>query len=309
MICLFLSFISKKIVRIIMKKIIAFTLLICILTVLLMPLSLADQAPAIKCDTLRLPALGEKLETPKEVFTFEGFTFSLYGLEKTDEAILIHAHIKNGTSHTLECSIDKTFFEKGGRIDREISDIPWSERPAPGAETDVTYSLKYLSGSIGVSDTMSTFTFTVLPYAGSLPMCSGEVIVLLGEAPPCELEFTDPSDPFFYLKRDSRAVLFSADGILIHLLYGCAFDTLEMNISHSGHDKPIKVAFENLVVNGESVEDVYDFLLDPESQKATISLPFADVKTMTCNFAVYDAETRAQIFEKTRVILGEAPGE
>lgn len=292
-----------------MKKTIAFTLLICILTVLLMPLSLADQAPDIQCDTLRLPALGEKLETPKEVFTFEGFTFSLYGLEKTDEAILIHAHVKNGTSDVLQCSIDKTFYGDGGGIYKEISDIPWSERPAPGAEMDVTYSLKYPINSREASDTMSSFTFMVLPYIGNSPMCYAEATVLLGEAPPCELEFTNPSDPFFYLKRDSRAVLFSANGIVIYPTYGCAFDTLEMYISHSGHDKPIKVAFEDLVVNGESVEGAYDFLLDPESRDATLSLPFADVKTMTCNFAVYDTETGAQIFEKTCVILGSASGE
>ena len=292
-----------------MKKTIAFTLLICILTILLMSLSLADQCPEIKCDTLRLPALGEKLETPKEVFTFEGFTFSLYGLEKTDEAILIHAHVKNGLSDTLQCSIDKTFYGDGGRIYKEMSDIPWSERPAPGAELDVTYSLKYPSDSKKVSDTMGSFTFNVLPYIGNWPICNAEATVLLGEASPCELEFTNPSDPFFYLKHDSRAVLFSANGIVIYPIYGCAFDTLEMNVSHSGHDTPIKVAFEDLVVNGESVEGIYDFLLDPDSQSATLSLPFADVKTMTCNFAVYDAETGAQIFEKTPVILGEAPGE
>lgn len=109
-----------------MKKTIAFTLLICMLTVLLMPLSLADQAPDIQCDTLRLPALGEKLETPKEVFTFEGFTFSLYGLEKTDEAILIHAHVKNGTSDVLQCSIDKTFYgdETAGEFTRKCPIFP-----------------------------------------------------------------------------------------------------------------------------------------------------------------------------------------
>ena len=289
-----------------MKKTIVFTLLICMLTVLLMPLSSAEQCPAIRCDTLRLPALGERLETPKELFTFEGCAFRLYGLEITDEAILLHAHVKNGTPDTLQCSVDKTFYGTGGGIYREMSDIPWSERPEPGAETDVTYSLAYPGDSRDVSDTMASFTFFVLPYVGGVPMCYAEATVLLGEAAPCELAFTDPSDPFFALKRDSRAVLFSANGIVIYPIYGSAFDTLEMRISHSGHDKPVRAAFEDLVVNGESVEGTYDFLLEPESQDATLVLPFADVRTMTCSFAVYDAGTGAQIFEKTPVILGPA---
>ena len=102
-----------------MKRIIA--LLICLLSVLSISLSLAEQGPDIRCDFIRLPALGEKLETPKEVFIFEGVTFSLYGLEKTDEAILIHAHVKNGTPDTLECTIDKTFYGDSGRMYREMS--------------------------------------------------------------------------------------------------------------------------------------------------------------------------------------------
>ena len=35
-----------------------------------------------------------------------------------------------------------------------------------------------------------------------------------------------------------------------------------------------------------------------------VSLPLKDVKTMTFDLAVYDGETGAQIFEKTKVILG-----
>ncbi len=291
-----------------MKRIIA--LLICLLSVLSVSLSLAEQGPDIRCDFIRLPALGEKLETPKEVFTFEGVTFSLYGLEKTDEAILIHAHVKNGTPDTLECTIDKTFYGDSGRMYREMSDIPWSERPAPGAELDVTYSLKYPSGSREVTDAMTGFTFTVLPYTGTAPMCYAAVTVLLGEPLPCELELTTDDDlPYFMYKNGNRAPLFNANGIFISLLTGDAYDGFDFYIRHSGHEKPIRVAFENLVINDEPVESIFEFVLDPETKEATLNLPFVDVKSMTCDFAVYDTETGTQVFEKTPVILTEAANE
>ena len=85
---------------------------------------------------------------------------------------------------------------------------------------------------------------------------------------------------------------------------GYNFDSLDLNLSHSGHDKPIKVAFENITVNAETIAETYEFELTPESRMDEVSLPLKDVKTMTFDLAVYDGETGAQIFEKTKVILG-----
>ena len=121
-----------------------FTSLALILGLLLLfvPFVLAEQGPDINCDTVRIPALGEKLETPLEIVSFEGFTFSLYGIDKTDEELIIYAHIKNETSATLDCTLKKMYYGAEGRMGQEYAEMPWKDRPEAGAEVDVAYLRK-----------------------------------------------------------------------------------------------------------------------------------------------------------------------
>ena len=261
---------------------------------------------------IRIPALGEKLETSKEVFTVSGVTFSLYGIDKTDEELLIYAHVKNDTNETIRVNIDKTYHVYSGYTSRtywEDASMPKADWPAAGTEADVTYHLKYPSDSREVSDSMTSFSFNADASAGISNICYMEVSVRIGEALPCELDFENPGIPMFGYKRGNRSALFDANGISIRLMDGIAVDVLVMNLMYTVNYKPIKIAFENLVVNGEPAAEVFEFVLDTDSDMAEVALPFESVETMTCDFAVYDAETGAQIFEKTRVILGEVTEE
>ena len=290
-----------------MKKLAIWTLILSVLLTAI-PTAFAREDTGVVFKEFRIPALGEKLETPAEAFTYNGVTFGIYGIDKTDEEVLIYAYIKNDTSDTVHVDLDKeyrTYVDNTFRTYYETADLPKEEWPAAGTQADVTYRLSYPSESQEVSDSMTSFSFDVYVMAGIRSICAVKVSFHIGEALPCELDFNDPNIPIFRYKRGNRAPLFSAEDISVGLMDGIAAgDATVMSLSYTSYFKPIRIAVENLVINGEPVADTFEYELEIGSDIAEIVLPFGNVKTMTFDFAVYDGETGEQIFEKTKVILG-----
>ncbi len=203
-----------------MKKLIALAVMICV--VLALPYAFAEEAPVIPCDTLRLPAIGEKLDEAAEVFSCQGITFSVYGLEQVENHLLIHAHLKNETDQEVSFKMEKTFENRTYRAE---------QKTAPHQSADAVFELKpilyYMTGSftcdilLTASDYLTTEELleeTAVSYGLSTEDMTTILTNQFGET--SEQEFHDLLAGMLSLQSDSEpAVLGSAS---VHFVLGDA---------------------------------------------------------------------------------------
>lgn len=295
-----------------MKKLIVCGLLLC----LVLPLAAVHAEEAtFTAETIRIPAYGEKLEEPVEVFHFEGFTFSIYGMDKTEDSLVVYAHVKNDSEETVSWYLRKRVYA-GGSVTNTLAlnSLTPYEPHQEGDETFVMES-QVKGGYTGLNGMNASVTFEVLlvvyPSVRDV-LCDVNVQCLIGEATPYEVEINNYNEGGYCIMPLGNTTAFSANdisvGISMRVVSETLFEDLVLPlivVNRSG--RAARVALEDIVVAGNAVENSIEAVVEAGARMDTPwKLPMEQLLDMTCTLAVYDAETGELVFDKVLVIVHAA---
>lgn len=282
-----------------------------ILVGLAQPLAETGAVPQITADTVKIPSLGERLDEPQAVFSFSGFSFGLYGAEKTEAALLLHGHIQNETEDGLAVTVSTTVHFNRTGASTVLSDI--CRELAAGEARDVTFALPLTDSYGEISDAMNKLSFQVRPTRLSTmtDLCVASVSVMMGGSEPRELEIQNmnPGEYFFIAYEDKRT-LFAANDILVSIpvpMEPFSEPLLPLN-ARNNSGKACRIVVEDILAEGEVLMDDIEFVLEPGAKEAKrFPLPLTELKEITCTLCVYDAASGELIFEKIPLVIHKYP--